>query len=300
MYANISHEFRTPLTLINGLSEVLIEENTLCLPISMGLVYCDQHYHAADDVLRHAAIATEHATQAPEQNIHSNICVFNAVMHQAFKQQKELATRLRKALRNHEFSLRYWCIHALHQSKTQHAKKIIIEPLIQWREGNAYRLNQGHFTLTQKDSHFMRSLSYWLIQNTLDHCRQQKSENAITIWLDITHDGFNDSQEFEKLIHWIGERAIKNCNVVLQIPLVLAQHYSAANAHASLHKKLQSLLQKNNCQLGLDISLCQLTHLTILQNLPLTFVKLPPQATSGLQPKSPAVQLLQSFIIIKA
>lgn len=276
--------------------EVILEENTLCLPITMGLVYCDHYYHAAEDVIRHAFIATEHATQAPEKNIHTNICVFNAIMHQSFKQQKELATRLRKAFKNQEFSIRYWRIHALHATSNQHSNTVMIEPLIQWREGNAYRLNQGHFLLTQKDMHFMRSLSYWLIKNTLQQCMRQNNEAPITIWLDITHDGFNEPQEFEKLILTIGEQQLTHCNVVLQIPLLLAQYYSAANANKSQYKKLHSLLQKNNCQIGLDISQCKLAHLNILQNLPLSYVKIPPQAAHGLQPQSPAIQLLQALI----
>lgn len=306
--------------------EVTLEENTICLPITMGLVYCDHHYNASEDVLRHASIATEQALLTPQKNIHANICVFNAIMHQNFKQQKELATRLRKALKAHEFSLRYWLIQPLHATSSKLQNGIFIEPLIQWREGNAYRLNEGHFLLTQKDPHFMRSLSYWLIKSTLTHCASQSPEFDIKIWLDLTHNGFDQADEFEKLISFIGQERPKNCTVILQIPFSLALHYSVRNTVLSTtegaisdtasvvqnhtterdesplqpvdnrYKALQNRLQKNNCLLGLDISQCSLSNLSILQNLPLSHVKLLPQNTQGLQPQSPSTHLLQAFI----
>lgn len=288
--------------------EVALEENIICLPMTMGLVYCDHFYNAGEDIIRHCAIATEQALQMPEENKHNHVCVFNAVMHQNFKQQKELASRLRKALSANEFSLRYWSILPLYTQPESSKKNIMIEPLIQWTEGNAYRLNQGHFLLTQKDPHFTRSLSYWLIKNTLKHCATQDHLGDIKIWLDITHNGFNDPQEFEALIAVIGQQHAPNCTVILQIPFSLAQYYNAKsashtnkiknikNAEVNAISQLQSLLQKNNCQISLDISQCNLNNLDILQNLPLTYLKLLPTIAQGLHPKSPSTHLLQALI----
>ncbi|WP_053980851.1 diguanylate cyclase domain-containing protein [Marinagarivorans algicola] len=288
--------------------EVILEENIICLPITMGLVYCDHFYSIGEDIIRHAAIATEQALQKNQKITHNHVCIFDAVMHQNFKQQKELASRLRKALSANEFSLRYWSIVPLHDQQTTAKKNIIIEPLIQWTEGNAYRINQGHFLLTQKDPHFTRSLSYWLIKNTLKHCATQHHLSDIKIWLDITHNGFNEPQEFEALITTIGQQHVGNCTVILQIPFVLAQYYSS-NRTGHIEKvksikktdshpthKLQSLLQKSHCQISLDISQCNLNNLDILQNLPLTYLKLLPTIAQGLQPKSPSTHLLQALI----
>ena len=125
---------------------------------SVGVAFLDENMREAHDVLRNADTAMYRAKHDGK----GQVAVFDQTMHDAVVARLEMEDQLRRAIRNHSFTLRYQPIVGL-----QDGRVIGVEVLIRWMSENGLQVSPMDFIPIVEEIGLINQLGEWVLEKSM-------------------------------------------------------------------------------------------------------------------------------------
>ncbi len=190
----------------------IVREQEIHVSASIGIAFCDNHYEAAEEMLRDASLAMYRAKSTGKGRCE----MFDNAMHIAAMEHLRLEGELRRALQNGEFVLHYQPIIELETGRING-----FEALVRWQRSPNELVFPGGFIQIMEETGLIVALGMWVLR---DACRtvyrwhqQFPREKPLSISVNVSVRQFQQHDLMAQVRRVIEDTGIDPASVRLEI-----------------------------------------------------------------------------------
>ena len=274
---------RMALRITEALAEPYwVDGESLLIGCSLGLAH-SRAESAADPLMWHAHIAMQQAKSQQGCTFH----IYDERINRSARNQADLESELRRALRRDELELHYQPRLCL-----QTGRIVGLEALVRWRHGTHGLLAPNEFVPLAEESGLIVPLGYWVISRALRDMQWLRGRGlpALHMAINLSFRQFQDSQLLPTLSRLIEERGVDAQWLEFELT------ETAVMRRSDQVQQTMLALGRLGVRFSLDDFGTGFSSFVHLNNLPITLLKIDKSFVGGMDERAENRQLVRAMI----
>ncbi len=261
----------------------ILNEHEFFVTTSIGIALSPADGMIADELLRNADLAMYHAKESGKNNFQ----YYSASMNQASLQRINMESRLRKAVKNLDFSLHY-------QPQINAASGEIVgaEALLRWHDPELGLVPTRSFMTLAEETGLILAIGEWVLAQTCLQAKiwQQKGLKPIRLCANISA-----MQIARQNLPFLIERALVSSALEPQYFGIEITESSILGINALATEKLEAI-RELGVQVALDDFGTGYSSLNYLRQFPIDVLKIDPQFTDDILESEDTAQIVHALV----